>query len=552
MPSNLQNDLRKALEKMYRGYDFPYDEINALVTKIGGAVAAESFGVFAKQFPNSIAKPEPWLGEIFDRWRKNEIMRLISIQQNEQLKIGRLINNARAEGKALGNLVKAYTADRSRKHAVFEMRNARENFQGEITKNRMMEHGIDCYKWLTSGDETVRDTHREMEGKICRWDDPTVMYDEKTKTWVPRNSDMVHKHPQFDYNCRCSALAYLMEIDEETGEYGKGTDNIEEINEYLNKEESNDDENVFWEVPIGMKAEPEGFARDILEKKGTLWRASDVENAKKAEQFLGTLTKVRAQNDPLLNGMLGALGLLNKRMKAEGKIGFQFVFRKGTVAYYEEGKIYQDISEWDSPSIRQGGNKLQFKSLFHEMFHAVVDVNKTFKKEFLNNLSNSVIEDMAKIQGFTELKSAKKEQAKELLPKIWSHFVKIAKAHGNEYWESSLVPITDFTHGMLAEPILRKDMLKLFSKIDGVVINEHKRMGFHDSNYYIDLKRFESKNGSVAADEFLAHTGSLYFTDRELFNAYEKELPNSLGMVGAFIKHGGNPEINLYLPKDKP
>jgi len=74
---------------------------------------------------------------------------------------------------------------------------------GQLTQLRQNDIGIKEYIWRTSGDERVRASHAIMDGKRCRWDDPTVYFD--GKAWVPRPSSAVQEHPGQDYQCRCWA-----------------------------------------------------------------------------------------------------------------------------------------------------------------------------------------------------------------------------------------------------------------------------------------------------------------------------------------------------------
>lgn len=56
---------------------------------------------------------------------------------------------------------------------------------------RQTDMGIESYEWIGSDDERERDSHRENNGKIFRWDSPP-----------PETG-----HPGEDINCRCSASA---------------------------------------------------------------------------------------------------------------------------------------------------------------------------------------------------------------------------------------------------------------------------------------------------------------------------------------------------------
>lgn len=94
---------------------------------------------------------------------------------------------------------------------------------GEMTELRQRNVGIEEYVWNTSGDERVRGrpdgkypnsrpSHWALEGKICRWDDPTVYRDPGSDVWKSRASiGAVEKHPGQDYQDRCQALPVLPE-----------------------------------------------------------------------------------------------------------------------------------------------------------------------------------------------------------------------------------------------------------------------------------------------------------------------------------------------------
>lgn len=77
----------------------------------------------------------------------------------------------------------------------------------DITRQRMQSAGISRYVWTTSGDERVREIHRELDGQTFSWNDPPV-----TNLAGDRNN------PGQDYRCRCTAYPVLDEGEpEETG-----------------------------------------------------------------------------------------------------------------------------------------------------------------------------------------------------------------------------------------------------------------------------------------------------------------------------------------------
>lgn len=94
-----------------------------------------------------------------------------------------------------------------------------------LTAVRQRKLGIDWYIWETVKDQRVvgapggkypynakNDKHRNhhmMQGKLCKWDDPTVYSTDKGKTWLKRPSEMPQNHPGEDIMCRCRAAPYI-------------------------------------------------------------------------------------------------------------------------------------------------------------------------------------------------------------------------------------------------------------------------------------------------------------------------------------------------------
>jgi SPP1 gp7 family putative phage head morphogenesis protein len=83
----------------------------------------------------------------------------------------------------------------------------------DITKGRNQALGIETYEWSTSGDERVRESHKVMNGKLCRWDDATVYSEDGGVTWLQRSSiGGVDEHPGQDFQCRCVSRPILSDV----------------------------------------------------------------------------------------------------------------------------------------------------------------------------------------------------------------------------------------------------------------------------------------------------------------------------------------------------
>lgn len=92
--------------------------------------------------------------------------------------------------------------DVTESYATLLARDQTLSFNGQITKQRQEEIGVKRYVWVTSRDERVRPSHRDLNGKEMSWSDPPVV-DEKTGR---------RAHPGQDYQCRCTASPVLDDV----------------------------------------------------------------------------------------------------------------------------------------------------------------------------------------------------------------------------------------------------------------------------------------------------------------------------------------------------
>ena len=73
---------------------------------------------------------------------------------------------------------------------------------GQMTAERHQRLGIEKFTWDTSGDERVRDTHRELDGKVFYYNDPPEINGRRVL-------------PGEDYRCRCVALPVFDDEEED-------------------------------------------------------------------------------------------------------------------------------------------------------------------------------------------------------------------------------------------------------------------------------------------------------------------------------------------------
>jgi SPP1 gp7 family putative phage head morphogenesis protein len=124
------------------------------------------------------------------------LIKSLPSQAIEKLR-GRVLNDV-ARGTRYETLAKdiADQFDITDRRAKLIARDQMSKVNAAITEAKQKALGIAKYEWVTSGDERVRESHADNNGKVFEWDNP------------PDTG-----HPGDDVNCRCIAVP-VIEIEE--------------------------------------------------------------------------------------------------------------------------------------------------------------------------------------------------------------------------------------------------------------------------------------------------------------------------------------------------
>jgi len=221
---------------------------------------------------------EDWWPDAKETWQDRNYEMIQSDLKKYIGQIDDLTERAVTSGWSASSLAQeilAMDSKISQGRANFIARDQIGKLNGHISQRRMESAGLSMYEWMTSGDERVRESHRIMDGLLCRWDDPTVYSDDGGKTWRDRPSGAVLLHPGDDFQCRCTALAYWQEIvgevDEQIDLLGGSVDNIPDSGK----------EGLAVMNPPKARTKNEG----LKEQQKAQEQRRRQENAKKAKQF---------------------------------------------------------------------------------------------------------------------------------------------------------------------------------------------------------------------------------------------------------------------------
>jgi SPP1 gp7 family putative phage head morphogenesis protein len=127
----------------------------------------------------------------------DKVREILENPENEGLRVEELADQFRAAAEAMGEKGDAFAS-----RAELIARDQTLKLNAQLTETRMTANGITRYTWSTSGDERVRPTHEEQEGKEFSWDDPPAV-----------GSNGERCNPGEDIQCRCVPLPVLPDFD---------------------------------------------------------------------------------------------------------------------------------------------------------------------------------------------------------------------------------------------------------------------------------------------------------------------------------------------------
>lgn len=142
-------------------------------------------------------KEDYYLGDFYieqlEKWIDYNVGLIVTIPADTLDKMRDIVYDGFDKGKTTTRIIKemqrAYSI--SKRHAELIARDQTAKLNGQIQQAQQQDAGINEYIWCTSGDERVRKSHMELNGKKFSWNDPPV------------NSDGRKCHPGEDYQCRC-------------------------------------------------------------------------------------------------------------------------------------------------------------------------------------------------------------------------------------------------------------------------------------------------------------------------------------------------------------
>lgn len=161
---------------------------------IGKDVSGTNRGAIVEQLDAvAIVNPvrdEPWLGPVMDAWRASNVELIRGLGDEARGRINDVVQDAWQRGMSVADLERNLeeAAGIVGRRAELIARDQVGKLNGQLTMARQSALGIESYRWITSMDERVRQSHADLHDTIHRWDDPPA-----------------EGHPGSPVQCRCHA-----------------------------------------------------------------------------------------------------------------------------------------------------------------------------------------------------------------------------------------------------------------------------------------------------------------------------------------------------------
>ena len=217
--------------RLQQGLDLDNDAVRRKAGDISIRLSEQNRGQFSKVLRKTIGtdvfRSEPWLNAELSSFTRQNTRLIKTLKERSIGEVEGIVQRGIRGAARVEDIEKQLRGltNKTRANAKLIARDQIAKANSDLAQKRQEEIGITRYIWRTSKDERVRGragglypkarpSHWVMEGKVCRWDDPTVYQDGDGK-WKKRSSLSpagVNLHPGKDYQCRCTAEPILEDI----------------------------------------------------------------------------------------------------------------------------------------------------------------------------------------------------------------------------------------------------------------------------------------------------------------------------------------------------
>lgn len=200
----VEDGILDGLKKMFHSLK---DKVNKIFTTTQSERAASSFVMNINRFNRhnleqqmkvkgiNLVATEPWLKDFLHTKISENVAFIKSIHEDYFAKVENAVRDGVKQGRTIRHIREQLEEEVgiSKNKAQFIAVDQAGTILGQMTAQRHQQIGVDKFKWLTSHDERVRDSHKALGNEVFSYDNPPIV-----------NGRVVL--PGEDYRCRCVAI----------------------------------------------------------------------------------------------------------------------------------------------------------------------------------------------------------------------------------------------------------------------------------------------------------------------------------------------------------
>lgn len=199
-----------------------WDELNSSANTLVGGMDSWHRGAFFETTSTvtgiNVAGfvSEQGLGDLIESMVEVNVDQITSLQESSRKRVIDLVNNSltgqESKSPTLSSAITEAFNGVTSNQARFIARDQTQRAVNGLNRFRQEHSGIKKYKWVTSKDNRVRDTHAHMDGLEVEWASGKIV---RTPLSIKRGlagknvKNVANGHVGQDYNCRCSASPIL-------------------------------------------------------------------------------------------------------------------------------------------------------------------------------------------------------------------------------------------------------------------------------------------------------------------------------------------------------
>lgn len=142
-------------------------------------------------------------GEFQRQWMREQVTLIKSLPLDASLRVHGIVLEGQMESIRFEEVARRImeTQDVTQARATLIARTEVARAATLLTQTRAESVGSEEYVWMTANDGDVRESHRELNGKIFRWDTPPEHREGGGRVY--------RSHPGCIFNCRCAAIPQI-------------------------------------------------------------------------------------------------------------------------------------------------------------------------------------------------------------------------------------------------------------------------------------------------------------------------------------------------------